>query len=73
MMEKDSQGSAIDVQRTGSCRKADVPFGLQTHPAASGQRRAEGGKQPYFISAADGAVRPGVSPESCAMRDFSHE
>ena len=34
LVEKDSQGSAIDVQRTGrdGRAKADVPLGLQTHP-----------------------------------------
>jgi putative SOS response-associated peptidase YedK len=63
-VEKDDEGNALDVQRASwdGCRKADVPFGLQTHPlhcSASGYyewRAAEGGKQPYFISAANGEV-----------------
>ena len=64
LVEKDRQGSAIDVQRLrrDSRRKTDVPLGLQTHRCivpASGYyewRPTEGGKQPYFISAADSAV-----------------
>ncbi len=62
-MEKDREGSSFKVQRASGDRraKADVPLGLQTHPLHRARvrlswRAAEGGKQPYFISAADGAV-----------------
>ena len=65
LVEKDHQGIAIDVQRASrdDCRKADVPIRLSNARRcivpASGYyewRTVEKAKQPYFISAADGAV-----------------